>query len=280
MCMSVRVAVVIVNYESGDDTAAALRSLCQAERCPDVFIVVDNASHDDSLARAERAVPELLTIRNTDNVGFAKAANQGIALARERSATHIWLFNPDARAHQETLVRLIAVAQQHPKSLLSPLIFDANGEVWFAGGDISWMRMRATHRRAVADDPQDFLTGCALFLPLSALEEVGGLDDRFFLYYEDADYSVRARKQGYILRVVMEARVDHAEVSQSNPQKTYFLVYSGLLFFFKHAIGVQRLYLGIYVTIRRLKNWLDCLLWGGKEAVSVRQAYGDFFSKT
>lgn len=278
--MSARVAVVIVNYESGDDAAAALRSLCEAEKRPEMLIVVDNASHDDSLARAERAAPGVLTIRNTENVGFAKAANQGMALAKEQSATHIWLFNPDARARKETLAQLLIAAQRHPKSLFSPLIFDTDGNIWFAGGDISWMRMRATHRQIVTDFSQDFLTGCTLFLPISALEEIGWLDERFFLYYEDADYGVRARQRGYALRVVAEARVDHAEVSRFNPQKIYFLVYSGLVFFFKHAIGIQRLYLRIYVTIRRLKNWLDCLLWGGKEAVSVRQAYGDFFKKT
>lgn len=278
--MSARVAVVIVNYESGNDTASALQSLIRSERRPDVLIVVDNASHDDSLTQAERVYPELLVIRNDKNVGFAKAVNQGMELARRQSATHIWLFNPDARAATETLGLLLAAAEQYPKSLFSPLIFDADGKVWFAGGDISWMRMRATHRRTVTDFPHDFLTGCALFLPISAFEEVGGLDERFFLYYEDADYSVRAREKGYALRVVASARVDHAEVSQSNPEKTYFLVYSGLLFFFKHATRVKRLYLRIYVTIRRLKNWLDCLLWGGKEAVSVRQAYGDFFRKT
>ena len=239
--MSARVAVVIVNYESGDDTATALQSLCRSARCPDVFIVVDNASQDDSLARAEQVVPGILIIRNAENVGFARAANQGMELARERSATHIWLLNPDARAHQETLVHLLAAAQEDPKSLLSPLICDADGEVWFAGGDISFMRMRATHRRTATVFPNDFLTGCALFLPISAFEEIGSLDERFFLYYEDADYSVRARQQGYALRVVTEARVDHTEVSRSNPLKTYFLVYSGLLFFFKHAIGVQSL---------------------------------------
>lgn len=278
--MSARVAVVVVNYESGDDTAALLQSLLRSERCPDVCIVVDNASHDDSLTRAEQAYPGLLVIRNAENVGFAKAANQGMELARERSATHIWLLNPDAHVHPEALSHLLAAAREYPRNLFSPLILDADGEVWFAGGDISWMRMRATHRQRMTDTPQDFLTGCALFFPISALEEVGGLDEHFFLYYEDADYSVRARQHGYGLKVVAAAQVDHAEVSRSNPQKTYFLVYSGLLFFFKHAVGKQRLYLRLYVTIRRLKNWLDCLLWGGKEAVSVRQAYGDFFRKT
>lgn len=277
--MSSRVAVVIVNYESGSDTAAALRSLLWSSRRPEVFVVVDNASQDDSLAQAEQACPGLLVIRNTENVGFAKAANQGMALAQSQAVTHIWLFNPDARAHQETLTSLVAATERYPKALLSPLIFDTKGAIWFAGGKISWARMRAVHRKTVTGQSQDFLTGCALFLPVAALEIVGGFDEAFFLYYEDADYSLRARQRGYELRVIAEARVDHAEISQTNPRKTYFLVFSGLQFFFKHATGVQRLYIRIYATIRRLKNWLDCLLWGGKEAVSVRQAYGDFFGK-
>ena len=131
--MSARVAVVIVNYESGNDTASALQSLIRSERRPDVLIVVDNASHDDSLTQAERVYPELLVIRNDKNVGFAKAVNQGMELARRQSATHIWLFNPDARAATETLGLLLAAAEQYPKSLFSPLIFDADGKVWFAG---------------------------------------------------------------------------------------------------------------------------------------------------
>lgn len=168
-----------------------------------------------------------------------------------------------------------------PKALLSPIIFDKAGGVWFSGGSLSWWRMRALHRQKICPQKrnEDFLTGCALFIPMEAVGIIGGFDEKFFLYYEDADFSVRAKKAGFQLLAVPAALVDHGEVSQIHPKKVYHLVYSGLFFFFKHASGVTMGYMRIYATIRRLKNWLDCLLWGGKEAALVRQAYGDFFQK-
>lgn len=281
--MSEKIAAVLVNYESGEDLLSALRSLLSLERYPDMLIVVDNASTDDSLLKAEQEYPGLRVIRNIENRGFAKAANQGISTACRYGATHVWLFNPDARARAESLSSLIVYSRQYPKGLLSPIIFDRHGESWFSGGDIDFFRMRAVHKTILGTSQQDeqgFLTGCSLFIPRCLIDEIGFFDERFFLYYEDADYSVRAREAGYKLLVVPGSKVDHAEVSEENPKKIYFLVYSGLLFFFKHASGWRKSYLHMYVTIRRLKNWADCLLFGGKEAISVRQAYGDFFQKT
>lgn len=281
--MNERVAAILVNYESGDDLAAALTSLLSLDRPPDAFIVVDNASRDDSLRGAERVCPGLLIIRNKENGGFAKGVNQGISAARTIGATHVWIFNPDARARSSALSALIEYSHRYPKAMFSPVIFDRGGNVWFSGGNINFFRMRAVHRdslEASGLSTEEFLTGCALFVPWEIIDRIGGFDERFFLYYEDADYSVRARAAGYDLRIVPESGVDHAEISQENAKKTYYLVYSGLSFFFKYAYGWRRPYLHIYVTIRRLKNWLDCLLFGGKEALSVRRAYGDFFRKT
>jgi GT2 family glycosyltransferase len=278
---SERVAVILVNYESGEDLVAALWSLSQSDRLPNVLIVVDNCSQDNSLYLAERDFPQLMVIRNAENVGFAKAVNQGLRRAQECEATHAWLFNPDARARKSALLELILAARSTPRAIFSPVIFDTHGRVWFSGGKLSWWRMRASHRQStqVRTGSEDFLTGCALFIPLSTVQIVGEFDENFFLYYEDTDFSFRARKAGFALQVVPASHVDHEEVSQYHPQKVYYLVYSGLFFFFKHASGFAAGYLRIYATIRRLKNWLDCLLWGGKEAALVQQAYGDFFRK-
>ena len=277
-----RVAVILVNYDSGNDLVAAIWSLVQLERSPDVLIVVDNASRDDSLHLAQKDFPQLVTIRNSENVGFAKAVNQGLRKARELGVTHAWLFNPDARARKNALSRLILAARVIPRALFSPIIFNSQGEVWFSGGELSWWRMRALHRKVICvrtEGSEDFLTGCALFFPLTAVDSVGEFDESYFLYYEDTDFCVRAKRAGFQLCVVPESKVDHEEVSQVHPQKTYYLVYSGLLFFFKHTSGIKTGYMRMYATIRRLKNWLDCLLLGGKEAALVRQAYGDFFRK-
>lgn len=76
------VAAILVNYESGDDLQGALWSLVQLERAPNILIVVDNASQDDSLCLAEKDFPQLVVIRNSENVGFARAVNQGLKKRR------------------------------------------------------------------------------------------------------------------------------------------------------------------------------------------------------
>lgn len=276
------VAAILVNYESGSDLVGALWSLIDLERAPNILIVVDNASTDDSLNSAEKDFPQLVVIRNTENIGFARAVNQGLRKAKEFQATHAWLFNPDARARKRALTELILAAREVPQALFSPVILDNKGKVWFSGGELSWWRMRANHRKDISIQTrnEDFLTGCALFIPIKTVDIIGEFDENYFLYYEDADYCLRAKEVGFRLCVVSQSMVDHSEVSQSYPEKVYYLVYSGLFFFFKHTSGIQVGYMRIYATIRRLKNWLDCLLWGGKEAALVRQAYGDFFHKT
>jgi len=276
-----RVAAILVNYESGNDLVGALWSLAQLERAPNMLIVVDNASQDNSLYLAEKDFPQLVVIRNSENIGFARAVNQGLRKAQELQATCVWLFNPDARAREHSLTELISASRSLPQGLFSPVIFDKTGDIWFSGGVLSWWRMKALHRQTayLQNRNEDFLTGCALFIPIAIVQSIGAFDENFFLYYEDADFSVRAKKAGFRLQVVPKSFVDHGEVSQSQPKKLYYLVYSGLFFFFKHTSGVKTGYMRIYATIRRLKNWLDCLLWGGKEAALVRQAYGDFFQK-
>lgn len=280
--MTEKVAVILVNYESGGDLSSAILSLSTGKQAPDVYIVVDNASQDTSLKQATEKFPFLRVIRNSQNVGFSKAVNQGLREARRCQVSAVWLFNPDALAEKDTLLELLAVLKRHPTSLVSPIIFDEQGSVWFAGGRINWLRMRSTHAQSVISRTldSDFLTGCALLIPMRAIEEVGFFDERFFLYYEDVDFSVRCVHAGFQLRIAKKSRVQHKEVSQNNPQKTYFLVLSGLLFFYKHATFLKRLYFGIYVTIRRLKNWLDNLLFGGKEALSVRNAYVCFWKNS
>ena len=120
-----------------------------------------------------------------------------------------------------------------------------------------------------------YLSGCALFLPRKAIERIGLFDEGYFLYYEDADLSVRARKKGCGLLVVPQATVVHSEQSTENPEKTYWLVRSGLRFFREHTPAPLRLWVWIYTLLRRVKNKID-KLQGKREALPVSVAYADF----
>jgi GT2 family glycosyltransferase len=247
-------------------------------------VVVDNASEDDSFSEALRQFPDLFFVKNHKNRGFSGGMNAGIREALTRGAHWVWLFNNDARADTKALSALVAVTSENPSAgLLSPCIYsETNGKLWFGGGTIDFFRMRVIHRSPKASDlkklyyESEFLTGCALFISKEAIEQVGFLDERFFLYYEDADFSVRARKQGIMPLVVPGARVFHDEQSRKNEKKLYFLVFSGLLFFKKHASGWQKSYYTVYGTMRRIKNALDLML-RRDDALAVYRAYQDFY---
>jgi GT2 family glycosyltransferase len=106
--------------------------------------------------------------------------------------------------------------------------------------------------------------------------KIGLLDEDFFLYYEDADFSVRAKKAGFGLAVVPQCHIRHFE--KESPvcgNKLYWLVISGLIFFQKNASGLVRHWLTFYFFLRRIKNKKD-IKEGKKEAATVQKAYQDF----
>ena len=277
-----KTAIIVLNWNGRDCLPACLLSLQSISYRDKEIIVVDNGSSDDSLAIAKCDFPHCLFIENGTNLGFAGGMNRGIRTALERGAEYVWLFNSDAQAKPDTLTTLIEVAKIHPEAgLFSPIITNSNGQTWFAKGRIDFLRMRALHTEPSPREltspayESQFLTGCALLIQKKALEKAGFLDERFFLYYEDADLCLRAANYGFQSLVVPKARVMHAEKSRENPEKTYYLVLSGLLFSAKHAPRLLRPYLAGYATIRRLKNRLD-LLCGRDKAEAVARAYRDF----
>lgn len=278
------VGIVVLNFNGRDCLLDCLRSLDSLTYREKFVVVVDNGSEDGSMALASAEFPEHTYIFNKINKGFASGMNVGLAAAYARGAEWLWVFNNDAVAERDALDILIGEALRHEDvGLLSPAIVDAvTGKLWFGKGRIDSFRMRVTHEAPSEKEWQqesyqsEFLTGCALLIRRSLMAQVGSFDERFFLYYEDADLSVRAHAALFQCLVVPRAVVRHTEQSRENPRKLYFLVLSGLLFFAKHGNGWQRPYFSVYATIRRIKNRIDGV-FGRKNATIVRQAYHTFF---
>lgn len=279
-----KVAIIVLNYNGSGQLLPCLESLSGLTYPEKEVIVVDNASQDGSWEEAKLRFPEHVFIRNGKNLGFAGGMNVGIRATLPRGAEWVWLFNNDATAEQDSLSLLMETAKRFPDTgLLSPLILDPETEnIWFARGRVNWWRMRTEHE-AVSQPllkepfyPSEILTGCALLIRKEVIGRIGLLDERFFLYYEDADYSLRASKSGFENVVVPGARVFHGEQSRLNPDKVYHLVLSGLRFFAMHTPWYRRPYMAIYATIRRLKNRLDIGFRRDGAALKVRQAYADY----
>ncbi|HMN19276.1 MAG TPA: glycosyltransferase family 2 protein [Candidatus Moranbacteria bacterium] len=278
-----RVSVIVLNYNGGKYVGKCLRGLYQSTHSPLDIVFVDNASTDGSLEEIKKDFSAAHIIRSDYNRGFAGGMNLGIRFALEKfSPDFILLLNSDAVVGPETISQLAAELKADEKlGLISPQISQSSGKPWFLGGRINWLRMRCEHeRRAPKNNFSSFLSGCALLIRKEVFRDAGLLDERFFLYYEDADFCLRAQKKGYALKVSPTAKVLHSEESEKDKvSKTYWLVLSGCIFFAKNTSYPLRFFFPLILALRKFKNRLKLLFFPRDEiAKSVSKAYADYES--
>jgi GT2 family glycosyltransferase len=221
------------------------------------LVVVDNASGDGTPALVERAAPGARLIVNEINRGFAAAVNQA---GRAAAGRHLLLLNPDARPEPDCIRRLLAELEATPgAALVAPQLVYEDGAVqpsaWPAPGLLAlgydalllhnlWPRSRLRQVSAPGSGAVDVdcLSGACLLVRRQVFEALGGLDERFFIYYEDTDLGLRARRAGYRLRLVSAARAVHLVGGSAFQDRREFLFHfyrSRRLFLEKHHRGVR-----------------------------------------
>ncbi|HEX8974793.1 MAG TPA: glycosyltransferase family 2 protein [Patescibacteria group bacterium] len=276
------VFVIVLNYEGKDTLIACLKSVLGSDYPNFSVVVVDNASTDGSFEQARDLFPKAHFIRNSANIGFAKGNNVGIRFALEKFADFVFLLNNDAIIEKNTLSKLVKAADSSKKiGIVSPLILGPGKKtVWFAGGIIHWSKMKATHINKIVAKKlyeSQYLTGCAMLIKKKVFKDIGLFDERFFLYYEDTDFSYRATKAGFSLAIEPNTTIEHKERSSSHSRsKTYWLVLSGLIFFYTHSNLFRKAWIIFYVSLRKFKNRLDLLFSRNTLAKEVQRAYQDF----
>lgn len=245
-----RVLAVVLNWRQPAMTLECVRAL-SAMTAPAALdiLVIDNGSGDGSAETLGRELPpavELLAL--PENLGFGRGNNVGLRRALDDGYDFALLINNDAFAAPDMLARLLAAAEPSI-ALLSPKItYEARPDtLWFAGA-------RRKHRtldiadtgRGAADGPEwsvdrdvDYLLGTCLLVNLAAIRPVGLFDERYFMYFEDLDWSIRLQQAGYRLRLVAGARLTHRVAASSggleSPFRRYHLARSGVIFWRTYA---------------------------------------------
>lgn len=277
------VYLIILNYNSGEWLSRCLTSVFKSDYPNYEVVVVDNASTDGSFEAAKNGFSRAHFIKSHTNLGFSAGNNLGIRLALEKMADYVFLLNPDALVDPETVSILVAAAEENKTAgIFSPLVFQgATQNIWFAGGIIHWLRMRATHlfKRKTFHQPYptEYISGCAMLIRDKVFQRIGLLSEDFFLYYEDADFSLRATRAGFTLLVVPSASVHHFEKSQLNaPLKTYWLIFSGLIFFQKHTPLFFRPWMHFFIVLRRIKNWRVARKNKNSLAPIIKKSFTDY----
>ncbi|UBV44313.1 glycosyltransferase family 2 protein (plasmid) [Deinococcus taeanensis] len=209
-----RVGIVVINYNGWGHTDTCLRSLAALDYPDAEVVLVDNGSTDDSVARLRERYPDLPVIWIPTNVGFTAANNVGTREALRRGADYVWFLNNDTTVDPGVLRALVGAAQASPRlgavgSVLYCMREPEQVQGW-GGGWVDLRRGRAEMYQAPVSSAQlDFLSGTSLLVRRAALEEVGLLDERYFMYWEDADFSFRLRRAGWQLGVADTARTWH-----------------------------------------------------------------------
>jgi GT2 family glycosyltransferase len=244
MTTTIRVIPVVVDHNRHDDTFQCLSSLRAAIRPEEPIVVVDNGS-TEPLQLAGMAAIHL--IRETENGGFARGFNTGIRHALALGAEAVLVLNNDTIVERQLLTEL--TAEMKPGvGITAPRIYfaDAPFRIWSDGfrANPLTLEMRLGRRDQIDagtdDEPRavDYVTGCAMLIHRSVFESIGYFDERFFAYYEDLDFCVRARRAGFGIVNVPRARLWHKVASTTGletPRRQYLLAYGSVLYFARHA---------------------------------------------
>lgn len=241
--MEPKVHVVVLNWNGWSDTSACLSSLQRLNYRDFRVVVVDNGSTDDSVSRIRRQFPEVALIETGKNLGFAAGCNVGMAHSLAQRTDYIWLLNNDTTVHPAALQALVDVAESDRRTgAVGSAIYSADNpqrlEAW-GGGCVNFWLGRSRHfLQPVSDKKIHFITGASFLLSRTVVESQGFFDERFFMYWEDADYCFRLRRSGWGLAVAGESKVWHkgsASVgNRSALMDTYFNA-SAARFFQKHS---------------------------------------------
>ncbi len=250
------VYIILVNWNGKDVTIECLDSLRRIEYPAFTIVVVDNASADGSVEAIKNLFPEVHLLEQSQNLRFAGGNNVAIKHALERGAAYICLLNNDTIVDKNFLSFLVERVEADERAgMAAPKIYyyDEPQRIWFAGGEISmWTgTMKHTgireHDTGQYDTPRhiDYATGCCILARREVVEKIGGLDDAFFMYAEDADWSMRARRAGYAICYEPRARVWHKLSVASGGHLSFFKMrnkfISNLRFFFRYATFPQKL---------------------------------------
>lgn len=252
-------AVIVLSWNGVAFTRETLQSLA-ACRVPDGWrmrtLVVDNASVDGSpeMVRTEFPAADLLAL--AENRRFAGGNNAGLERALADGAAAVMLINNDVMADPLLIEKLLAALAENPRAgAAAPLIYYAppTNRIWYAGGRCRPWLAHSSHRAIRERDrgqfrsiePTGYLSGCCLLASADAWRKVGLLDERYFIYAEDADWCLRARAAGYELLFVPTARLWHRVSASSggamNPWKVYQRLRANLTLWSRNARGLARL---------------------------------------
>ena len=246
------VFVTVLNWNRPGETAECIESVMKSYYKNWRIVVVDNGSTDGSTNLLRERFPETEVLEAGTNLGFAGGMNLGITFALENGADFVLILNNDAIVDPDMIEDLIKASAVEPGfCILGPTVFfyQDREKVWFKGGRRNWywpaidgLDCESPHSSSGPEViPVDVVSGCGMLVKRAVFEEVGLLDTKFFMYYEDTDFCLRARQKGHNVGYVPAAKMWHKVSLSSEDNATgriYVRAKSKAIFYKRYAKGI------------------------------------------
>ncbi|WP_051254703.1 glycosyltransferase family 2 protein [Halobacillus kuroshimensis] len=276
------VCVVIVNFNGTKDTLDCLDSLTD-QTYPNIqVIVVDNASDNQEELETALLPYSCHLVQLEENRGFAAGNNAGVKYAMEQlHPDYILMLNNDTVVSPDFLSPLVYELQQDTGvgACCSHINYhNPSKQTWYGGGYINWKTGTAVHAlqdyQSSSSRDVEFLTGCALLFPTRMIQEIGYLNEDYFLFYEDTEFCVRMKKAGYRLRYVPESLIYHkvsATAGFRSPLANYYGTRNKIQFMYLHS---NRLNYTFFLCYFSMKTVVKLLVYRckGKRSKDLRKA--------
>lgn len=285
--MEPKASVVLVNYNGYKDTVDCLKSLSRVDYDNFDVIVVDNASTElptkDEMAYIKS---QALFLPVQHNLGFSGGNNIGIEQAIKNGAAYVLLLNNDTTVEPDFLKNMVEAAKNgRDVGIVTGKIrfFSRPDYIWFGGGYFDNRDGKIGHERYnIKDNEQfnspvrniSFASGCLMLIPIGAVQKVGLLEEKYFLYSEDTDYCCRIRKAGLNILFCEKAVIYHkvsASTGKNSDSMTYYTTRNKL--YIARDFTTNRYSAYARITLQLLKD----VIRGRKRLSPIVGGYRSFF---
>jgi len=218
---------LILNYKAATETISCAESLLAHCSTIDHIVIVDNDSQDGSALAFqqwldEKAYPQVTLLCNPENNGYAGGNNYGLRWAMANlQPTHFWVVNNDTYVESDAFSPLLAALQRNDRQFVGSLVLSADtGRLECYGGGKLYpilgkarllgknQSIETLEQQSLQHDP-DYIMGCSLAFSAALTEEIGLMDEDYFMYFEEVDWQYRARRFGVSIKVIPESRLFH-----------------------------------------------------------------------
>lgn len=284
--MNRKVFIILLNYNGWKVTLDCVKSLNAITSVEKTIVIVDNKSTDNSLAELKKNQNNSIVILEAEsNRGFSAGNNIGIQYALNNGADYVLLLNNDTIVQEDFLLSMVEFSEEHPECGCSSCriyYYTEQNKIWYDGGDFNYNNGRAVHYRfnetktnVKGINEAGFISGCCMFIPAKVIKKVGLMDEDYFLYVEDTEYSLRIKQAGYKLYWNADEFIFH-KVSSSTKKLSkdvqYYEIRNRMLLCKTYLSKIQQLKVHLYNIV----FYSYKVIKGVYSMESICSAYQDF----